>query len=98
MEVLGPRRTLFKFFLHEGADLLVAETIPYTVASVDNKFVISVAIDHEHFGMSSDSLVLPVELLRILVLIVAEGSAKRQISVDTLVADKMAGLLNARLL
>lgn len=98
MVVLRPRRRLLNFFSHQVANFLIAEAVPYTIASVDNEFIIARTIDHLDVGIGGHSLILPVELLIILVLIIAEGSAQGQVTVDTLVADKMACLLNATVL
>ena len=98
MVVLRARRNLLNFILHQTDNFLVVQAVPYTVARVDNKFIIGRTVNHKDVGIGGNSLIPPVEHLRVLVLVVTEGSAQRQVAVDTLVADIMAGLLDTSLL
>ena len=98
MVVLRAGRNLLNFILHQTDNFLVVQAVPYTVARVDNKFIIGRTVNHKDVGIGGNSLIPPVEHLRVLVLVVTEGSAQRQVAVDTLVADIMAGLLDTSLL
>ena len=84
--------------MHQADNFFIIEAVPYTVARVDNKFIIGRTIDHEDVRECGNGLIFPADNLGVLVLVVTEGSAEGQIAVDTLVADEMGGFLDTRLL